>query len=770
MNRARPLLFLCAPASLAISLLAAGPSVCDEWQLPRVELPSPLRHPAVAGSPEELERLRVAYLSDGPEKAPVAAVVRDAERVLGRALEFPPRGGQHNQWYQCERCQLGLETVDPTHHRCPACATVYSGEPYDDVVFARVHHANLAGASAAAWAWAITGERRFAERAREVLLGYAERYRSYPYHSASRSKESWGTRSGGHLFEQTLTEAASLASHIAPAFDLLQGSVQGSVQGSEALSDADRAAIRQGLFLPMLESIARNRSGKSNWQSWHNAAFLWGGATIGEVDWVRRALADPKDGFGYQMKVSVSEDGMWYENSWGYHVYTLDALVRTAEGARRLGIDIWGSPELRKMVTLPVRYAMPDGSLPRFGDDVQTTVAGAARFLEVLHRVAPDPAWRSFLSGRPTWDSVLHGRKAGQAGPTPSVGSEVFPGAGHAILRARGEGPGKGRGEGQGKGIVAAITFGPYGGFHGHLDKLSFVLFGRGSELGVDPGRARSQAYRLPIHMGWYKATVSHNAVLVDGASQAPASGRLDLFAATGDHAAVAASCIHGYEGVRHTRLLVAMPGYLLVVDDLAAPSRRRFDWIYHNRGETVRCDPLAGAGLAAGELPESLAGRAYIDGVRTGRADGPVRVVFEGIGSADARADGRVPGRVAGRDAGRDAGRIDTHLLAAAAAGTSVATGHGPGASVQDRVPLVILGREGERARFAAAIEPVSGGADPTVAEVALVGGDGGNVAGTIEVRVVRGLRGAESDVIRWKIPSVLEVTEGGRTVLEAR
>ena len=43
-------------------------------------------------------------------------------------------------------------------------------------------------------------------------------------------------------------------------------------------------------------------------------------------------------------------------------------------------------------------------------------------------------------------------------------------------------------------------------------------MFCHGRELGVDPGRARSQAYRLPIHTGWYKATVGHNAVLVDGA------------------------------------------------------------------------------------------------------------------------------------------------------------------------------------------------------------------------------------------------------------
>ena len=137
--------------------------------------------------------------------------------------------------------------------------------------------------------------------------------------------------------------------------------------------------------------------------------------------------------------------------------------------------------------------------------------------------------------------------------PPPQPGpraSKLFPGAGHAILRSSGE-----------KGLAAAFTFGPYGGFHGHLDKLSFVLFGYGRELGVDPGRAKSQAYRLPIHSRWYKATLGHNAVLVDGQSQNPATGKLEIFAASGRYSAVVARCDEAYPGVHHRRLLCLTPG-----------------------------------------------------------------------------------------------------------------------------------------------------------------------------------------------------------------
>jgi hypothetical protein len=160
----------------------------------------------------------------------------------------------------------------------------------------------------------------------------------------------------------------------------------------------------------------------------------------------------------------------------------------------------------------------------------------------------------------------------------------VFEDAGHAILRTRGE-----------AGLTAALTFGPYGGFHGHLDKLSFVLCGFSEELGVDPGRARSQAYRLPIHSRWYKATLAHNSVLVDGQSQKPAAGKLLQFESGDDYALAAASCAEAYPGVSHTRWLVLTPTHLLGIDRLQSEKEHRFDWLYHNQGRAVTCTVARG-------------------------------------------------------------------------------------------------------------------------------------------------------------------------------
>ena len=657
---------------LALAFLCAGRT--NAQANPTIVLPQ-CAHPHLACTTEELGRLRQAYRGRGPEHDAVAGRVTEAERFIADPINFPPRGGQHNQWYQCDACQIALRTVDATHHQCPKCRKVYSGPPYDDVIFSREHSRNLQRMATAAWAYAISGDRKFAEYPARVLLGYAERYSQYPYHDNSLKTDiAKMGRTGGHLFEQTLNEAASMATSIGPAYDL--------IHDCNVLSTADHRKIRDGLLLPMLRNIDKYKGGKSNWQTWHNAAMLWGGALTHDPNWVRKAIADEKNGFHYQMATSVSKEGMWYENSWGYHFYTLNALIDMAETSRRLGLGLWGHERLKAMFTLPVQYSMADGMLPRFGDDVSSSVKRLGRMFEPAYHAYRDPQLLPLLGGRPSFESVLLGRSIQTEAEMPALQSVVFEDAGHAILRSQGP-----------AGLAAAMTFGPYGGFHGHYDKLSFVLFGFGRELGVDPGRAASQAYRLPIHSNWYKATISHNAVLVDGHSQKPATGKLELFDRGDGYTAVAASCPEAYPGVRHRRLLFMTGIYLLVLDELHSDADHRFDWAYHNKGTRVVCDQARDSVVPAVDCP----GGEYIRNARRGTTDEPVRAQFED-------------------------GNVATCLTMAGSPDTIVTTGDGVGASVDDRIAMVMTGRNGRDTCFAAVLEPVRTGDRPQVADVRLV------------------------------------------------
>lgn len=634
-------------------------------------------HPFLACSTGELARLQTVWRDRLPGCEILTSRIRQADDMLNQPLRFPPRGMRHNQWYQCDRCQTALETVDDTHHRCPICKKIYSGPPYDDVIFGRQHGQNFGQMTACAWAYALTGKRAYAARAAALLTGYAERYRTYPHRGNTRWNILYAWLTGGRLYDQTLSEASTLVNSLAPAYDL--------IHDAGVLTEADHKKIRNDLFEPMLSNIEKNFANRGNWHAWHNAAILWGGALLGDTQRVSRSINDPHDGFYYHLDNYVSPEGMWYENSWGYHFYALQALTAQAEGARRLGVDLWSAPRLRAMFTLPAAFTMADGSLPRFGDDTQSSATGLPGLMEPSYYAYHDPAILALLSDKPSWESLLYGREPTALAMPEALASKIFPISGYAVLRAHGPAA-----------MTAALTFSPFGGFHSHFDKLSFVCYAFGRELAVDPGRALSQAYRLPIHADWYRSTISHNTVMVNGRPQAPAEGMLEYFDTCERYSVVAVRCEKAYPGVMHRRLLLLTDRFLLVADELRASKPVRFDWLYHQRAGNVICEA---AGQSA-DWDRGEPGGIYVKNIRRGMSDGVIRARFNDTG-------------------------LVTHVTFNAVAGTEVLTGDGPFRSVQDRVPLLRVSRLGPSARFAAVLEPVSEGQSASVTAVSMVSGD---------------------------------------------
>jgi oligo-alginate lyase len=636
-----------------------------------IELPNPLPWPVVACSVEELNRLRVAYTSSGPEHDVVAERVARARKDLATDPAYPPEGGQHNQWYQCKPCQMGLETVDATHHRCPKCGEVYSGYPYDNVLYKSWHGRNAGDMADAAWAYAITGEEAFGRRAREMLLAYSDLYLKYPHHSSRMGKRDDPTgRTGGHVMEQTLSESSWMLS-VADAYDL--------VRTSDILSESDHETIREGLFLPLYENTNQNQRGKSNWQTYHNAAILAIGAVLGRADLIDQALNDPEHGFHYQMEVSVLPGGMWYENSWGYHFYPLEAVRRMTETSRYLGIDLYEIPQVKEMYTVALDYVMADGTLPRTADATTQRIPGSR--YETAYHQWKDLAFVAVLPSEPTWQSVQYGRTEFAEGHRDYGGSILEKGGGHAILRANGpEGP-----------ASVAMSYGPFGGGHGHFDKLSFVYFALGEEQGYDPGRARSQAYRLPVHRNWYKATTSHNTVIVDRASQEGVTGHPELFLTNDEVSAAAAYVDEAYENVVHHRLIVLRPDYLLTADilDTSDGNDHTFDWTYHNLGESI-----TSAQATEVAAPDTGQGFEYVEDCRRGATEGDIASEICN-------------------------GENQTNVMVVGSGASEVMIGTGPGESVMDRVPTIFVTRRGTSARFVATIDPTPADGEPTVGSV---------------------------------------------------
>lgn len=103
-----------------LSLVNFSPTLwatAEESTVPAIELPTVTQHPALACDCLELARLREAYHSAGAEQRVVGALVALADRAIQSPVIFPPRGGQHNQWYQCDYLVVFDDLQSEVRHR-----------------------------------------------------------------------------------------------------------------------------------------------------------------------------------------------------------------------------------------------------------------------------------------------------------------------------------------------------------------------------------------------------------------------------------------------------------------------------------------------------------------------------------------------------------------------------------------------------------------------------------------------------------------------------
>jgi len=542
-----------------------------------------VEHPCLLVTRADIPRL-LARIEEHEWAAAWERIKSAADAALAREVVLPDRGGQWYHWYTCEKCGARLRTISPTEHRCPSCGATYTGWPYDDVPIMSQHSGWARAIRDLGLAYALTGEAAYADQAREILLAYADVYLSYPLHNV-RGEEGSGAM---HVAAQPLSEAVWLIP-VVQGFDCIW----------DTLTEADRQTIADQLLLPAAEIIRPYARSIHNIPCWENSAFGLVGIALGVEDLAAQAINGPF-GFRNQLLQGVDDDGAWYEGAWGYHYYTMSALEPLAVAAEHIGIDLYTDRYL-SMFLAPVQMMGPTGELPAFNDSGRTSALGRATIYEngYAHWPRPELALVAGRGNRRSMEALLFG--ADEIAPAGSeLASAIFPALGVAVLRTDAEE----RPEGVVAGVPAnyvALDYGPHGGGHGHPDKLGFEMYARGRLVATDPG---SIAYGNPAHGGWYRQTLSHNTVTVDGVSQQPTEGRL-MFSAFGRDLAMAAAESDGaYEGVVLRRVMALLPDMLLDLTLALSDEAHQYDWAYHSRGEFATPLALAEPARPSGEGP----------------------------------------------------------------------------------------------------------------------------------------------------------------------
>ncbi len=622
-----------------------------------MELPE---HPRLLFSRKGIDELKERINRYDWAKAQWEALKHRADAALNEPVNLPPRGGNWWHYYACPKHGASLRTGKQIgewqwEHICPVDNEVLQSDPtkperdYDGVVIMGVHgrFANLVRDLGIVYQ--VTGDRRYAEKAKAILLAYADRYLSYPLHDI-RGRAQIG---GGLVGPQTLDESTWLIP-MAQGADLIW----------ETLTDAERETLAQKLFLPAAkEVILPHKIGVHNIQCWKNSAVGLVGFLLDDKQLIWEAIENPERGYWTQMRKGVSEDGVWWEGAWGYHFYTLSALWHLTEAARNCGINLYGE-ELKRMFDAPFKFMMPNWRLPAFNDSTEVallTEIGFARFgitqpiYELAYARYREPLYAALLSrGERRNDFALWFGVSELPQPQPiRWRSANYPASGYAIL-ARGEGE---------QATWLCLKYGPHGGGHGHPDKLNFVLYARGQVLALDPGITR---YGVPIHGGWYKTTLAHNTLVVDETNQKPAEGKCLSFGTESGVDFVVADAGDIYDGVRFRRAIALLnENAIVVIDNIRCDKERLLDVALHLRGQWVN--------LPEGEewTPPNKDGYRYLTEAKVRRVSGTATI------AVNPRPDWRVA------------------VTLIADAPVDLVTALGVGSHAADRVPMIMVRRQ---------------------------------------------------------------------------
>lgn len=288
------------------------------------------------------------------------------------------------------------------------------------------------------------------------------------------------------------------------------------IKDAQGITDNDKLFVmqvlyQQGKYLHYLNSSSKYESG--NWQIHELVALAQLGILFPEFKeaelWKKLAYQRLEE----QIRLQFFADGVHGEGSLSYHVAVaqlyLDAILIAKINHFRISKKMLNFTE--KMVNFVFASLKPDGTLPLIND---SHVVDLSTLILCAKQIFPQNNWdgryisttKGFLlryQGKSVKDVKLKRHRSAQG----MKGSKLFPEAGFAVMHNK-------------ENTQYLFCDANPGWFpHTHAGKLSFDLYSHGKSLVVDAGNCSYDHYD---HGSWYKRTVAHNTIQVNGRDQVP--------------------------------------------------------------------------------------------------------------------------------------------------------------------------------------------------------------------------------------------------------
>jgi len=442
--------------------------------------------------------------------------------------------------------------------------------------FAKMRRYHLGAMQHTALMYAMTGEKKYGEAAKALLLGAAE----WDPEGISSVMAPYGDEVGlGLVKSEALT------------YDWIY-----------ELLDADERAKAEAMLVARADQMLRRlerRDFLARPESSHDGR-LPGYLLEHAIALSEHPRAAVWMDYGLKTILTVfphwaGRDGGWAEGI-SYGMAYNSMFITPLESLRvATGFDVWQRSFYRKLPYFFFYNVSPAGEIVGFGDSYDGSAmsrSGSLRALIQFH------AERTNDRALRWWVDLLRTSSGGKPSLSPMTGlilpqtvkpeapvemapDAVFRGVGWAALHSDLANPNED--------LFVAFKSSPFGGVsHSYADQNSFSILKGGHAL-ARPGGTRYPQHGTPFHTRYTQQTMAQNGILVDGKGQinrnARANGHIVAFESKPHIGYVCGDAEAAY-GDRLTRfrrhVALIRPSLVCIVDDLESPDPAEFQWLLH--------------------------------------------------------------------------------------------------------------------------------------------------------------------------------------------
>ena len=385
------------------------------------------------------------------------------------------------------------------------------------------HKQNYQEILACGIAYQVTGELKYANFVKSILLDYAGKYESWPVHPKRKT-----SNQPGRIFWQILNDCVWQV-NVIQGYDLVYN----------AIPVKDRNTIEQHLFMPMLKFLTVDSYNTfnriHNHGTWCVAAVGMTGYVLNKMEYVEMALKgsakDGKTGYLTQLDQLFSPNGYYTEGPY-YQRYAMLPFMLFAKAIHQnqpqMGIFKYREGVLLNAIHTALQLTYTNGAFFPINDAIKDKTFESE---EMVYSV--DIGYADILAQPELLDVAERQHKV------------LVSDAGLKIAKAVAEKKAKpfvyqsmwikdgANGDEGGLGVLrngensdqqCLVFKGTSQGMgHGHFDRLNILYYDNGAEVFPDYGSARfinieskSGGDYLPENKTWAKQTVAHNTVIVD--------------------------------------------------------------------------------------------------------------------------------------------------------------------------------------------------------------------------------------------------------------